>query len=572
MQHDLILPGLALLVAGILGAAIAGRLRLSPILGFFVAGALIGEHALDLVPESEVLELLAEIGVAFLLFDVGVHLSLHTLWESRRDLLGLAPAQILLTSGLFGGAALALGFDARTAFVAGTGIALSSTAVVVQGLNERGAAASPLGRSAVSVLIGQDLFVVFLLILVPAVAAPGGGLGAALAVAAGKVALAIAAVTAIGRFLLRPLLDWVTSTRNDDVFTASALFVVLSIAWGTSRLGLSLPLGAFLAGMALAESRYSHLVRAELAPFRGLLLGLFFITVGMALDLHVFADEPVALAALVLALMAGKTAVVFAIARASGRSGGFSLRLAVTLAQGSEFGFLLFALAASQGLIAGPAAQQLAAAVTVSLALTPALTRLGERAAARLEPAPAEAAPTPVCQGRVAIIGFSEPAERLAEILAAAGVPYRGFGTREQVNRARARGFDVEYGDPSRPRALRMATVGEARAAAVLLEDPGVARQVIDGLRQVSPELPVYAAAPDAQTAAALEPLGLRQLLLRDDETPDRMGQALLRDLGFADATIGDCVEVSHSLATDDLGGALHPAAPEPGSRAATGG
>ncbi|MBX2861116.1 MAG: cation:proton antiporter [Vampirovibrio sp.] len=252
MTHDILAPILIFLTAGILGVVVFQRLKLSPIIGFFAAGATIGPYGANWVENTQDLHLLAELGVAFLLFDVGLHLSFKKLWESRRDLLGLGPGQIILTTLLLSGLGIVFGLNLKTALLIGAGLSLSSTAVVLQALKERDEQSSPLANASVGVLIAQDIFVVFLLVLVPALVSGTGNLTPAIAGALAKVLLALVVVSLVGRFLLRPYFEKITATKNDEVFTASALLFVLLTAWCVNQLGLSLPLGAFLAGLALS--------------------------------------------------------------------------------------------------------------------------------------------------------------------------------------------------------------------------------------------------------------------------------------------------------------------------------
>jgi len=270
VHSDFLQPVLILLASAIVCVALVQKLKLSPILGYFLAGLVIGPFGLGLISDISPVAALAEIGVAFLLFDIGLHLSFKTIWESRKDFFALGPAQVLGASILIGLVAYAILRDFTAAFIIGSGLSLSSTAVAMQTLQEPHEQNTPLGRSALAILIAQDIFVVFLLILMPNLNARADDLLPLLGSALLKAVAAFAFVAFLGRFLLRPVFEWITATKNSEIFTASALLFVLAMAWGVSQLGLSLPLGAFLAGLALSESDFCYLVKTEIYPFRGL--------------------------------------------------------------------------------------------------------------------------------------------------------------------------------------------------------------------------------------------------------------------------------------------------------------
>src|SRR5512143_88671 len=280
-------PAIILLVIGILAILLTRPLGLSPIVGYLLAGILIGPHGLRVVAENETTHLLAELGVVFLLFDIGVHFSLGHLWEARRAILGFGPLQVGLCALGLGSLALLLGLGFTQALLLGATLALSSTAVAVQTLAEHGQQNCPIGMTATAVLIFQDICAIFLLILASSLENQAMPLGGALALAALKAMLAFAAAILIGRLLIGPLFNVLAKANDAEVFTATALLIVLVTAGATGIWNLSLTLGAFLGGMIISETPYRHVIRTEVKPFRGLLLGFFFITVGMELDTSV---------------------------------------------------------------------------------------------------------------------------------------------------------------------------------------------------------------------------------------------------------------------------------------------
>ena len=288
---EILLPAILLLLVGLLAVVLTKPVKLSPIVGYLFAGIAIGPHGFGLIEESSTTHLLAELGVVFLLFDIGLHFSLANIWDARRDILGLGPLQVLLCTACLSLLAMWAGIELSVAIVIGAALALSSTAVAVQAINELGVQRCPIGVSATAVLIFQDICAIFLLILASSMGADEGSLGTHLSVAGIKSVVAFAAALLLGRFVIGPLFKLVSQTRNEESFTALALLIVLSTAAATGEMGLSLTLGAFLAGMIISETPYRHVIQTEVKPFRGLLLGFFFITVGMSLNTQVLFEQ-----------------------------------------------------------------------------------------------------------------------------------------------------------------------------------------------------------------------------------------------------------------------------------------
>jgi CPA2 family monovalent cation:H+ antiporter-2 len=568
IPHDGLASLLVILSAGILGVALGKRLKLNPVLGYFLAGTLIGPTGLGLIPHHDFLDVLGEIGVAFLLFDIGIHLSFGRLWEARQDLFILGPLQILLCLGIFTLILnMGLGLAVLPAFVVSAGLALSSTAVVLQVLKERQEEVSPLGRTSTSILISQDLFVVFLLVLLPAISKPDGDFTAALGLAGLKVALAFITVAVIGRYLLRPVFEWITNTRNDEVFTGSALLFVLTIAWLTSQLGLSLPLGAFMAGLAISESDFCYLVKAEIQPFRGLLLGLFFMTVGMTFQWPLIGEAFLPLMMAFGAMILVKTLVLALAGVLLRRPGGFSLRLGLTLSQGSEFTFVLYTSALLSGVLTASSHSFLTVLIGLSLALAPLFIGLGaklaywfEREAAEdlmeadaasgqtegLKPGAYSKLEIPqFVEQTVIITGFDKTAQDLARMLQMAGISYQGYDRDPNtVALNRSLGFTVDFADVHRPRTASMVTAGRAWAVVILLSENQIFEGLTQALRQISPTLPLYGATADMQCFYQMDHGLFDALYIKDEETPYLIGQHLLRATGrFEEAEIQEIIE-----------------------------
>jgi monovalent cation:proton antiporter-2 (CPA2) family protein len=552
MVHtDLLQPILVLLLFAIVSIALMQKLRLSPILGYFLAGILVGPYSLGWVEHTETIQTLAEVGVAFLLFDIGLHLSFRSLWENRRNLFALAPIQILGTTLLAGGLTYWFSQDIRTAVIVGAGLSLSSTAVAMQSLKEAREENTPVGRAALSILIAQDIFVVFLLILLPTLARGGDTWIQPMFLSVLKAVAALGLVALVGRFLLRPVFEWITATKNDDVFTESALLFVLATAWGISQLGLSLPLGAFLAGLALSESDFCYLVKAEIHPFRGLLMGLFFITVGMSLNWPLALESGLPLLGMIAGLIVIKTVALWIGARTMRFCNGGAVYLSLLLAQGSEFAFVLFALAATSGLLPEKTSQLLQIAVGVSLALTPFLAWAGRLLGNRIEnrrvqtPEPEDLPPAaPETEGRVFITGFDAIGQELAKILEAEGIEYIAYdSSRERVAEARSLGFRADFSDINRPKTASAAIVGKARAVVILIEDPDVSLYLAEALKQMNLSIPVYAATRDVMHYNKLANIGLTDTFHKNAQTVSLIAADLLKQLGLSEAQISDRLE-----------------------------
>lgn len=528
-------PAILLLLVGILAITLMRPLRLSPIVGYLLAGMLIGPHGLGLIQESHTTHLLAELGVVFLLFDIGLHFSLAHIWEARRDILGFGPLQVGLCTLAFAGLGLALGFGAELAVVAGATLALSSTAVAVQTLAERGQQSCPVGVSATAVLIFQDICAIFLLILAASLEGDGGALGPALAGAALKAAAAFAVAILIGRYLIGPLFRGLARTRSEEVFTAVALLIVLVAAASTGALGLSLTLGAFLGGMMLSETPYRHVIQTEVKPFRGLLLGFFFITVGMALHLEVLVRDWAAVL-LVTALLVGlKTAIILTAARVMGTPLRVALQLGFLLSQGSEFAFVILAMPALADSLGPERSAILIAAVALSLALTPSLTGLGNRwakrlAQRRLEARQEEADDRRPAVAPVVIFGLGEVGRRVADALEAHGVPYMAVEMDdERFIRAIADGYPVAFGDAGDPRLLETIQMAQRPTIVVTIKRYEVSRDLTPILRERYPNLTRFVAVDDDEEQARFEALGMRAVVNRSVPRGLDLAAAVLR-------------------------------------------
>jgi CPA2 family monovalent cation:H+ antiporter-2 len=474
-------PAIIYLGAGLAAAFASQAMRLSPIVGYLFAGLIIGPSGFHLVDENETTAFLAQLGVVFLLFDIGLHFSLHEIRVRKRDMLLFAPLQIVLCGGGFAAIGFALGWPLETALIIGASLALSSTAVVSRVLNDRHVEGGPTGRSATAILVAQDVVAIFLLTFA---ASLGDGVvdhGAALLRALGYAVTALAVAILAGRFVVRPLFSSLAATNNREAFTVVALFIVLAASAATARVGLSLTLGAFLAGMALSDTTYRHVVQHEIKPFQGLLLGLFFMSVGMGVNLASLAGQWLWVLSAVIAIMALKTALVFAAARINRWKTPGATALAFLLAQGSEFTLVVVGGSAVAGRLPSGWTSVLLAAVALTLVAAPFWASLGIRIARRLaRRAQADPAATPAARP-VLVFGMTEVGRFAVDALRDHAIPYVAIDSDpERFVAAQGDGYDVVFGD-ARDRNL-MDRLGAARARAIVIGAPrvGVGGQDVD--------------------------------------------------------------------------------------------
>ena len=532
-----ILPAVTLLGVGLLCMLAARALKTSPIVAFIAAGVVIGPSGLALVPAGQTVSLLAQLGVVFLLFEIGLGFSVNTVRESGRDLLGLAPAQMLVCTLGFALLARAFGLDWTLSLILGAGGGISATAVVTRTLAERGITTCPLGRSATAVLVFQDIAGIFLLVFASTLGTGTDGLGATLSIAGIKAALAILAAITLGRLVIGPLFRLLSRTRNEEIFTAAALFLVLATAAATGALGLSLTLGAFLAGMIVAETPFRHLIRTEAKPFGALLLGFFFITVGMALDWRVMIGQAHWILAALLALMVFKTLLTWLAALANGWSLAGGTQLAFVLAQGSEFGLVILALPGVTAALGPEASAVLVAASAISLALTPAWAGLGFRAAKRLAALSRRRQPPSAPKGetRPVLLFAMTPAGRLAyDALTEFDVPVVAIDSDpDRFLAAIADGYDVIFGDPSDARLMNALGVTRAQALALAQSRYEISREVTPYMRETHPGLARFVAVESEAERARHAALGMNAVVVRGRPEGIDFATALLRFAGI---------------------------------------
>ena len=506
---------LVYLVAAVVSVPIAKRFGLGSVLGYLAAGALIGPSALNLIGDPTQVNHVAEFGVVILLFLIGLEVRPALLWSLRGAIFGLGGAQVVASTLAGAGVALAFGLDWRTALAVGAILAMSSTAIVLSMLEEKGLRKGPVGAAAFGVLLFQDLAVIPLFILLPLLAlapphAAGGGAHAArdvLAWAPGwlKPVLGVAAVAAVawgGRYLVRPLFRYIAGAELREIFTATALLIVIAVAALMTAVGLSPALGAFLAGVVLAESEFRRELESDIEPFRGLLLGLFFLTVGAGLDVALVRREPLVVLALVVVLMTVKTAVMLACARVAGMKLREAAATAVSLSQGGEFAFVLIGFTTGAAVLPDGLGKLLSAVVAISMLATPFVFLAFERLADRLQPRNVEEVRDPDRNfeegAEVIVAGLGRFGQILTRVLQANGLQASVMDSSlQQIDLLRRFGRQVNYGDATRLDLLRAAGAREAKVLVVAIDDRDKAEQMVEIAREQFPHLKILARAYD---------------------------------------------------------------------------
>jgi len=531
----------SLLGAALVAVPLFRKLGLGSVLGYIVAGVIIGPFGLRLFNDPDAILHVAELGVVMFLFVIGLEMQPSKLWKLRGEIFGLGAAQVAACGALLTGAGVLLGLPPLVAFVGGMGFTLSSTAIVFQMLGERGETATPHGQRVVSILLLEDLAIVPLLALV-AFLAPGSPQTTA-AERIQEIVLALGAIVAlvvIGRWLLNPLFRVLAAAKAREVMTAAALLIVLGAALLMELGGLSMAMGAFLAGVLLSESTFRHQLEADVEPFRGILLGLFFLAVGMSLNLWVVQQAWLMVALWVVGLSGIKMLTIYGVARVLRAPHREGLYRAVMLGQGGEFAFVLFAAAAGNGVLNAETNALLTATVILSMVLTPLLVLL---MGARLKPPAAAHDLNGVesangLHGQVLIIGFGRFGQVASQSLLAHGIQVSIIESNPDRIRDAARfGFKIYYGDGTRLDILHASGAGHADAILVCTDTAGTTSHIVQLLKSEFPLVKVLARAYDRGHALQLIKQGVDFQLRETAESAFVFGEAALRALGVADDT-----------------------------------
>jgi CPA2 family monovalent cation:H+ antiporter-2 len=558
---------LFLTLAGIL-IPLLQRLRINQVLGFLAVGALLGPFGLGLLadrspwlgyltfPRAEGVTVLAELGVLFLMFMIGLELSAARLWSLRHWVFGAGTAQVCLSAALIAGALLLLGQHTGSAVILGLVLSLSSTAVVMQLMTEQHTSATRLGQATFSILMLQDLAVVPLLILIGVMTkGTGGGVASLVLLTLAKAGGAIALIYLVGGRVIRPLFRTFARRHQPDVFMALILLSTLGIAGLSAAAGLSMALGALIAGLLLAETEFKHEVELMIEPFRGLLMGLFFMTVGMGMDVRQVQAAPLALAAAVAGLIAIKAAVIALLLRLGKMNWGRAIEGGLLLGQGGEFAFIVVGYAVAGGLVDGALGQRVMLAVGLSLFVTPLLAKLGRAIGDRWElrehahVAHQDEGELASARGRIIIAGFGRVGQMMAKLLTEQGIPYVAFENDARIATAlHGKGLPVYFGNASRAELLRRVHAQEAPAIVLTMDHPQSALQAVRGIRREFPDVPLFARARDEQQARLLKMAGATVVVPETLEASLQLSAFVLESMGLEELEVDGIVDEERAL------------------------
>ena len=552
MNTEYLTDTIVLLAAAVIAVPLFQTLGLGAIPGFLVAGIVLGPSGLGFIENYDEIAHLAELGVVLLLFVIGIEINPSRLWKMKGLVLGLGSLQVFVTGGLL---TIIVHATLHTSWgislLIGSALALSSTAFVLQLLTEKKMLSSEYGRPAVAVLLLQDLAVVPLLAFVSLMATPELTIAEDVFYAFAEALLILVFIITIARYVLNPILNRLARFSSPEIFTASALLLVLGSAQVMERIGLSMAMGAFTAGLLIADSSYRHQIIAEIQPFRGLLLGLFFMSMGMSINVMLFLANPLVLVGIVVVLLAGKFLTLWPLSRVFGIEKKTAISLALLLAQSGEFALVLFALANGVGLLDETLFQHLLIIVLLSMLATPAL----EKAAFRIFSSTREGS-TPIPEFEIGtidqdakpvlLIGFGRMGRKVGLIMESMKVPYVAIdGRADLVDRERAEGKPVYFGDLKRAEIYRVAGVADAPLVIVAVDSPEVTERVVSSLHTAYPALPIFVRGHDMMKCQALKALGAHSTVSETLEASAELAREALLHMGE------DASEIE--VALDDL-------------------
>ncbi|MES9858281.1 MAG: glutathione-regulated potassium-efflux system protein KefC [Sedimenticola sp.] len=538
-DHSLLINAVTYMGAAVVAVPLAKRLGLGSVLGYLIAGVVIGPWGLSLIANVEDILHFAEFGVVLLLFLIGLELNPKRLWAMRRPIFGMGGMQVALTTLALSLCGWLLGLSPGAALVVAMGLSLSSTAIALQTLTEKNLLSTHAGRSAFSILLFQDIAVIPMMAMIPLLGVTVSSGGDPM-VGLLKVIAAIGGIVILGHYLTRPIFRYVAQTRLPEIFTAFALLLVIGIALLMVMVDLSMALGSFLAGVLLAESEYRHELEAEIAPFKGLLLGLFFISVGMSIDFGVLLERPLEIIGLVVGLVVIKLAILWGISSVGKEPIPLSQRplFASLLCQGGEFAFVLFSVARGAGALEATLADPLFVVVALSMVTTPLLLILYERVIApRFNDTKEEREDDAVEEGGhpVIIAGFGRFGRIVGRLLTANRIPTTILDhDPDRIERVRKFDYKVYYGNATRHATLHAAGAAKAKLLIVTVDDPAIALQVVETARKHFPNLRILARARDMNHAFELQRQGVELFQRELMESALLVGEEALKQLGYA--------------------------------------
>jgi monovalent cation:proton antiporter-2 (CPA2) family protein len=550
-----------LVAAGIV-VPLGHRLKLSPVLGFLFVGLLIGPYGLaqftDMFPwlsyaviaDIKGVQALAELGIVFLLFMIGLELSLERLWSLRRLVFGLGGAQIFVTGAVISAIAMLFDNSLPVSVVLGAAFALSSTALVMEVLADNRRLGTRVGRTGFSILLCQDLAVLPVLFLVTAFTVQqDGSVLEGLAIAMGQALIAVAVILVVGRLVLRPLFRFVGNAARREMFLALVLLVIIGTAIATEKAGLSMALGAFLAGLLLSETEYRHEIEVDIEPFKGLLLGLFFMSVGMSVDLAQVAAAPLFLFSSVIGLFLLKGSILYGLLRLFREPRAASFEISLLLGQGGEFAFVVLALATAGGLLPPDTAQFMIVVTALAMMATPPVALLARRLGRLIEEKDVKASdsihdvPEDI-SGHIIVVGYGRVGQMLGSVLESQKQFHIGVDTDASlVAMFRNKGGSIYFGDASKPDMLRKLGVEQAAALVVTMDDPQAAQHVVTTARRHWPDLMIYARARDVVHATRLIELGADHVVPETTEASLNLSELVLTGTGVPENAARHLIE-----------------------------
>ncbi|WP_157111119.1 cation:proton antiporter domain-containing protein [Candidatus Nucleicultrix amoebiphila] len=541
---------LILLITAAIVVPLFRRLKASPILGYLIGGLIIGPKALGFIAGFDGLKFFSQFGIVFLLFTIGLKMPLQRFQVLKRYVFGLGFAQVMLTTLAFSAICWWLDLSIEATILIGSALALSSTAVVLQLLAERGEIAQRFGRVAFAVLLLQDLFVVVLLVLMSTFAQSESSILSVLGISAVKAFLVLFMILMVGRLLLRPLYRAFVRINNQELMLILTLLVVLTTSVATWAAGLSMELGAFLAGLLLSETEYRHQVEADIHPFYGLLLGLFFMTVGMSINISLMYSQFSVILTLIVGMMAIKAAILFFLCLLFKLPRITAVRVGLLLAGGGEFVFVLFIPALNLEIITPEIAQLIYSAVAVSMALTPLLAVIGKRLDERWHQQESDASLHAALdeigdlKNHVIIAGFGRVGKMVARLLLERMIPFVAIDNNmDNVSNGRAKGFPVFYGDASRAEVLRVLGVEKAKAAVVSINNTRATLKIATMIRRQFPHLQVSVRMRDDEYEAKLAQLGVAVIMPENLEPSLQLASAVLKAVGTPQEEVGQIID-----------------------------
>ena len=542
MSGDQVWEILAFLAAVVIFIPIFYRLKVNPLLAFIVAGVVLGPHGLKMINDTDVTENIGEVGLLFLMFTIGLDLSFHRFKAMRLYIFGFGCLQLFLTAAVIGTAAYFMHRTLNEAIIIGFALAMSSTAIALRLMQERGELHTGAGRATVGILLMQDLAVIPIMVLLPRMAETGGNgfgnLGQAFTQAVGAVTL----IMVIGRMLVKPLFRIVVSTKNTEAFTAVVFFTFLATAWATNMAGLSISLGAFLAGMLIAETDFGHEVEAEIASFSGMLLGIFFLSVGMMIDIHYVWKHITQIILLTVGVMGAKFGVLYLIERQLKVDRSGSLTSSVFLCQAGEFGFVVFNLAAQNfHLISPKVSSMLQVVIALSMSLTPfvstyVLKRLDKKKAAqdavKSANVPVDIEGEKELENHVLLIGYGRVGQAAARMMTRNEVPFLVMDTDvSHIERAKKNNREYLFGNASNIRILEAANISKAKAVMICISGLPSAIRVLQAVREISASIPVFIRCNDDTRWGELVHLGATGVISETQECGIRLAAATILSL-----------------------------------------